>query len=73
MAAELIPESIASATKPATRTSETRLAIVMVKKSLHAANAIIAGNSVNLIASMTMASPLVVPKRCDTRRRLRAG
>jgi hypothetical protein len=34
--------------------SETRLAIVIVKRSLEAANAIIAGNNVNLIASLNM-------------------
>jgi hypothetical protein len=34
--------------------SEIRLAIVIVKRSLEAANAIIAGNNVNLIASLSM-------------------
>jgi hypothetical protein len=33
------------------------LAIVIVKRSLDAANAIIAGNSVNLIASLNMTPP----------------
>ena len=35
--------------------SETRLAIVIVNRSLDAANAIIAGNNVNLTASISMA------------------
>jgi hypothetical protein len=35
------------------------LAIVIVNKSLDAANAIIAGNSVKLIASLNIASPMV--------------
>jgi hypothetical protein len=34
--------------------------MVIVKRSLDAANAIIAGNSVNLISSIIMASPIVV-------------
>ena len=40
--------------------SDTRLAIVIVKRSLDAAKAIIAGNSVNLIASLNMTPPDVV-------------
>ena len=43
-----------AAAKPATRISETRLAIVIVNRSLDAANAIIAGNNVSLIASVSM-------------------
>src|SRR4051794_36356397 len=52
---------IASAKKHATRTSDTRLEIVMVIRSLEAAKAISAGNSSNLIASATMTVPLLVP------------
>ena len=48
--------SKASRTKPPTRISDTRLAMVIVKRSLEAAKAIIAGNSVNLITSVNMAS-----------------
>jgi hypothetical protein len=47
------------------------LAIVIVNRSLEAANAIIAGNSVNLIASVSMASPFQVVRCRNTPRRLR--
>src|SRR5215831_8615229 len=52
--APLKPPSTATTANPATRTSEMRLAIVMVKRSLAAANAIVAGNSVSPIASLNM-------------------
>jgi hypothetical protein len=39
------------------RTSETRLAIVIVNRSLDAAKAMTAGNKVNLIASDSMTVP----------------
>jgi hypothetical protein len=39
---------------------DTRLAIVIVKRSLEAANAIIAGNSVNLITSLNITPSDVV-------------
>ena len=52
--AALMPVMAASTAKPATRISETRLAIVIVNRSLEAANAITAGNNVNLIASVSM-------------------
>ena len=42
--------------KPPTRISDTRLAMVMVKRSLDAAKAINAGNSVSLITSVNMTS-----------------
>ena len=48
------PIMTASTKKPAIRTSETRFEIVMVSRSLEAANAISAGNSSNLIASASM-------------------
>ena len=51
-----MPLSSASSAKPPIRISETRLAIVIVNRSLDAAKAIIAGNSVNLITSVSMAS-----------------
>jgi hypothetical protein len=41
------------------------LAIVMVKRSLDAAKAIMAGNSVSRITSISMASPFVV-RRSNT-------
>src|ERR671936_2899115 len=49
-----MPLTQASARKPPTRISDTRLEMVMVRRSLEAANAIIAGNSVSLRASATM-------------------
>ena len=52
-----MPVISASAKKPPTRMSDTRFEIVMVKRSLDAANAIIAGNSSSLNASRTMAEP----------------
>src|SRR5262249_57561102 len=52
--AALTPPIAASATKPPTRISDTRLEMVMVRRSLEAANAIIAGNSASLRASATM-------------------
>jgi hypothetical protein len=53
-----IPLINASAKKPPTRTIDTRLEIVMVSRSLEAANAIIVGNSINLTESMIMISPI---------------
>jgi len=41
-------------TKPAISASEMRLEMVMVRRSIEAANAISAGNSISLIASATM-------------------
>jgi hypothetical protein len=41
--------------KPATRASDTRFEIVMVSRSLQAANAINAGNNISLIVSASMA------------------
>src|SRR5262245_58381116 len=52
--AALTPPIAVSAAKPPTRISDTRLEMVMVRRSLEAANAIIAGNSVSLRASATM-------------------
>src|SRR5262249_37097065 len=52
--AALTPPIAASAAKPPTRISDTRFEMVMVRRSLEAANAIIAGNSVSLRASATM-------------------
>jgi len=52
--APLKPPSTATTANPATRMSEMRLAMVMVKRSLAAANAIAAGNSVSPIASLNM-------------------
>src|SRR5262249_4210948 len=52
--AALTPPIAASATKPPTRISDTRLEMVMVSRPLEAANAIIAGNSASLRASATM-------------------
>ena len=54
MSASGMPVQIASTKKLATRASDTRLEIVMVSRSLEAANAIKAGNSSNLIASAIM-------------------
>ena len=51
----LIPVSNASSTKPPTRINDTRLAMVIVKRSLDAAKAIMAGNNVNPITSVNMA------------------
>ena len=48
------PVATASTKKPPARISDTRLEIVMVRRSLEAANAISAGNSISLIASATM-------------------
>src|SRR6516162_6440208 len=48
-----MPVPTASATNPATRMSEIRLEIVMVKKSLDAANAITAGKISSLAASIS--------------------
>ena len=45
----------ASTKKPPTSTSETRLEIVMVSRSLEAAKAISAGNNSNLSASTSIA------------------
>src|SRR5262249_1956444 len=52
--AALTPPIAVSAAKPPTRISDTRLEMVMVRRSLEAANAIIAGNSVSLRASATI-------------------
>src|SRR4051794_3212779 len=49
-----MPPSSASARKPATRASDTRFEIVMVKRSLAAANAIRAGNSIRRARSRIM-------------------
>src|SRR5262245_44536356 len=51
-----MPVTRASAKNPTTRTSETRFEIVIVKRSLDAANAIMAGNSKSLIASVIICS-----------------
>src|SRR5262245_350630 len=56
-AAAGIPVTPASAKKPIRRTSEMRLEIVMVRRSLDAANAIMAGNNNNRTASTTMIHP----------------
>src|SRR5690349_1369470 len=48
----------AIATKPPTSASVTRFEIVMVKRSLEAANAIKAGNTRSRTASVSMAIPL---------------
>ena len=48
----------AIATKPADQASVTRLEMVMVKRSLEAANAIKAGNTRSRIASVSMTIPL---------------
>src|SRR5262249_17761613 len=49
-----IPVAAASRQKPTTRMSDTRLELVMVNRSLVAANAIIDGNSSKRTASMTI-------------------
>ena len=49
-----MPLTKASTKKPPARTSDTRLEMVMVRRSLEAANAISAGNSISLMASATM-------------------
>src|SRR6476646_278791 len=49
-----MPPSSASARKPATSASDTRFEIVMVKRSLAAANAIKAGNSIRRAISRIM-------------------
>jgi hypothetical protein len=54
ISAALIPTIAANAKKPPKRISDTRLEMVMVKRSLEAANAISAGNSIKRIASATM-------------------
>ena len=53
-AGRLMPVTSASSTKPAASASDSRLEMVMVNRSLEAANAIKAGNSRSLIASNTM-------------------
>ncbi len=52
----------ASTKKPAIRISETRLEIVIEKRSLEAAKAIIAGNRSSLMASASMISPIGASK-----------
>ena len=49
-----MPLPSASAKKPAIRIMETLFEIVMVRRSLDAANAISAGNSISLARSATM-------------------
>ena len=49
-----MPTAKASVKKPPTRINDTRLEMVMVKRSVEAANAIIAGNNINLNASAIM-------------------
>src|ERR1700733_439684 len=53
-----IPVSRARAKKPPARINDTRFAIVIVNRSLKAANASMTGNSVSLIASINMACDL---------------
>ena len=50
MTVGLMPMTKAITKKPATRISDTRFEIVMVRRSLEAANAISAGNSISLMA-----------------------
>ena len=52
-----VPLATASARKPPTRMIDTRLEIVIVRKSLAAANAMSAGNRTNVTRSMTMIVP----------------
>ena len=54
MAAKLMPVTRVSRKKPPASASESRFEMVMVKRSLEAANAIRAGNSKSLIASVSM-------------------
>ena len=54
MAARLMPVTMVSRKKPPASASESRFEMVMVKRSLEAANAIRAGNSKSLIASVSM-------------------
>ena len=49
-----MPVTIVSRKKPPARLSESRLEMVMVRRSLEAANAIRAGNRKSLIASISM-------------------
>ncbi len=58
MSLGLMPLISAIATKPPTSASETRFEMVMVKRSLEAANAIKAGNTRSRIASVSMTIPL---------------
>src|SRR5712675_2055578 len=53
-----IPLISATAKKPPTSMIDTRLEIVMVRRSVEAANAIRVGNNINLTVSMTMISPI---------------
>src|SRR3979409_2241866 len=57
-----IPHANASTKKLPTRISDTRLEIVMVSRSLEAANAIMAGTNSNLIESAIMGSWLHLPR-----------
>ena len=70
MSFRLMPLTSASAMNPPTSASVTRLEMVMVKRSLEAANAIKAGNTRRRIASVSMAIPLqrtwiLGPARCS--------
>ena len=56
--------------KPTINVTATRFEIVMVKRSLEAANAIMVGNSRSLIASVTMRIAVVGPA-VDNRQTLR--
>ena len=49
-----MPLAGASTKKPPARISDTRLEMVMVRRSLEAANAISAGNNISRMASATM-------------------
>ncbi len=54
IAAKLMPVTMVSRKKPPASASESRFEMVMVRRSLDAANAIRAGNSKSLITSVSM-------------------